>query len=100
MGIELEWFSLLALHVLGTSVFGVFETETPWWRLTLKWAIVAAITVLVYRWAGHWALLAMAVPAIGGTIFHFAWCRKHGIHPWRATPRRKYYELRGWAWPE
>ena len=23
-----------------------------------------------------------------------------GIDPLRATPRRKYYELRGWTWPE
>ena len=24
----------------------------------------------------------------------------HGIHPFRATPRRKYYERRGWTWQE
>lgn len=100
MGIELEWFCLLIVHIIGTSVFGVFEVETPWWRLALKWSIVAAITFGVYRWAGHWALLAMAIPAIAGTTFHFTWCRRNGIHPWRATPRRKYYELRGWDWVE
>ena len=27
------------------------------------------------------------------------WCRKHEIDPWNATPRERYYELRGWpAW--
>ncbi len=100
MGIELEWFSLLILHVLGTSIAGRFEVETPWWRLTLKWGIVILITYVVYRWFGHWAMLAIAVPAVAGTVVHFTWCRKHGIDPWRATPRRKYYDLRGWAWLE
>ena len=100
MGIELEWFSLLVLHVLGTSVFGPFEVGTPWWRLTLKWGIVIGVTYLVYQLSGHWALLVIATPAIAGTTVHFTWCRKHGIDPWKATPRRKYYELRGWAWSE
>ena len=30
----------------------------------------------------------------------FWWGRKHSIHPVNATPRRKYYQLRGWDWPE
>ncbi|MFQ5946783.1 MAG: hypothetical protein ACE5NC_11130 [Anaerolineae bacterium] len=88
------------MHVLGTSIFGRFEVETPWWRLTLKWGIVILITYLVYRWIGHWAMLVVVVLALAGTIVHFTWCRKNGIDPWRATPRRKYYELRGWAWLE
>jgi len=100
MGIELEWFSLLVLHVLGTSVFGPFETGTPWWRLALKWGIVILLTWVLYRAVGHWAMLAVIVPAAAGTAFHFTWCRKNGIDPWKATPRRRYYELRGWEWAE
>lgn len=100
MGIELEWFLLFALCALGNAVFGVFENETPWWRRTLKWGLVAAATFGVYQVAGHWALLVLAVPATAGLTFHLAYCRKHGIHPVDATPRRRYYELRGWAWPE
>lgn len=100
MGIELEWFSLLIVHVLGSSIFGRFEVETPWWRLTLKWGIVILITYLVYRWIGHWAMLVIVLLGLAGTIVHFTWCRKKGIDPWQATPRRKYYELRGWAWVE
>jgi len=99
MGIELEWFSLLVLHVLGASVFGRFETETPWWRLVVKWGTVIALTWIVFLLAGHWALMVVLVPAAGGGAFHFVWCRRHGIDPWRATPRRKYYRLRGWSWP-
>ena len=98
MGIELEWFSLLALHVLGTSIFGRFEAETAWWRLTLKWAIIMGLTYVVYRFYGHWAMLVIVIPAILGSAVHFTWCKKNGIHPLMATPRRKYYELRGWAW--
>lgn len=100
MGIELELGTLFALNVLGTSVFGVFEMETPWWRFVLKWTLVAVATVLVFRWAGHWALLMAVAPAALGLVVHFMWCRKHQIHPLRATPRRRYYQLRGWDWPE
>lgn len=100
MGIELEWFVLLVLHVLGTSIFGVFEAETPWWRLVLKWGLVIALTWVVYRSFGHWALAVILVPAAGGAVVHAVWCRRHGIDPWRATPRRKYYRLRGWSWVE
>jgi hypothetical protein len=33
-----------------------------------------------------------------GIAFHCWWCIKNDIHPLRATPRRRYYELRGWDW--
>ena len=100
MGIELELAVLLGLNVLGTSIFGPFEVETPWWRLALKWFIVIGLTVAAYRWIGHWALLVALLPAVGGTTFHFVWCSRNGIDPLHATPRRRYYELRGWPWPE
>ncbi|MCH9031042.1 MAG: hypothetical protein IIB00_02120 [candidate division Zixibacteria bacterium] len=98
MGIELELSILLALIVVGNSVFAVFEIETPAWRLILKWLIITALTVGVYFFAGHWAILVPVVAALAGVVFHFIWCRKWNIHPFRATPRRKYYELRGWLW--
>ena len=47
--------------------------------------------------------VAIALPvALGGAglTFHFVWCQRNGIHPLRATPRRRYYQLRGWTWPE
>ena len=100
MGIELEWFCLFMANVLGTSIFTRFEVETFWWRLTRKWLVLAGLTYLVYRLAGHWALLVILISAVGGFSFHLWWCRKKGIHPIRATPRRKYYDLRGWEWLE
>ena len=100
MGIELELYVLLALFVLGTLIFDVFEVETARWRKILKWFIVSAGTIGLYHVVGHRALAFPLVLGMVGTAFHFSWCRKHGIHPIHATPRRKYYELRGWSWPE
>ena len=100
MGIELEWFTLLVVHVLGTSIFGVFEVETPWWRLATKWGAVTALTWVVFRLFGHWAMAVVLFPALVGGVVHFRWCARHGIDPWRATPRKTYYELRGWDWIE
>ena len=40
MGVELELFLLLVLFTLGSSIFAVFEVETPWWRKALKLFIV------------------------------------------------------------
>ena len=100
MGIELELLVLLLLTTLGASFFAVFEVETPGWRKALKWLVVHGGTLGLFLLAGHWALLFPALGVGVGTTFHFVWCRKNGIHPWAATPRRKYYELRGWTWRE
>ena len=100
MGIELELSVLLFLLTVGMVTFGRFEVERPVWRGLLKWAIIIGGTVGLHRIVGHWALLLPAIMfALGGTV-HLIWCRRHDIHPIYATPRRRYYELRGWAWPE
>ena len=99
MGVELELAVLLALSVLGQSVFARFEIETPPIRKIVKWFTMAAITLGLYRIVGHWALLVPGVMGAAGTTFHFIWCRRNGIDPIRATPVRKYYQLRGWKWP-
>ena len=100
VGIEIELAVLLAIAIVGPAVFAVFEVETPAWRKVLKWVIVCVVTLALYRAIGHFALLLpLGVGALGTTV-HFVWCRRNGIHPLRATPRRKYYELRGWAWVE
>src|SRR5262245_54111810 len=96
--IGLELAVLLALSVIGQSAFAVFEVETPVWRKILKWAIVVAATLALSVWVGHWALILPVAAGIAGVIGHTLWCRKHGIDPLRATPRRRYYELRGWQW--
>lgn len=97
MGIELELAVLLALTTLGQVGFGHFEAETSKARRLVKWAIIDGATIGLYYAVGHWAL-AFPIGMVGlGLSFHFWWCRRNGIHPFHATPRRRYYELRGWA---
>lgn len=99
-GISLELSVLLILQTLGTSLFARFEVETPVSRKLLKWGILIGGTVGLYFLVGHWALvLPLTLMALGST-FHLMYCRRKGIHPMYATPRRKYYELRGWKWQE
>lgn len=100
MGIELELAVLLGLAIVGLGVFGVFEVETPAWRRILKWSLVTGLTLGLYALAGHWAVALPIFTGIAGTVFHVVWCRRNGIHPLNATPRRRYYELRGWTWRE
>lgn len=96
MGIELELGILLILQTILIKVFAPFEVESPVIQRLLRWFIIDAITIGLYYVIGHWALLAVLIPLTAGTIFHLVWCKKHGIHPLKATPRKKYYELRGW----
>ena len=100
MGIELELGVLLGVAIIGSGVFAVFEVETPAWRKILKWALVVGLTLGLYAFAGHWSLALPLGAGVAGAAFHMVWCRRNGIHPWNATPRRRYYELRGWVWRE
>lgn len=96
----LELAVLLALAVIGPGVFAVFEVETPAWRKVLKWSFLSGLTLWLYTFIGHWSLMVPGFGLVAGTTFHYWWCRKNGIDPLRATPRKRYYELRGWARPE
>lgn len=97
-GIAIELCTLLALQTLGTSVFARFEVETPVWRKLLKWGMLIGVTLGLHTVVGHWALCFPLLILLLGLAVHFGYCRKHGIDPLRATPRRRYYELRGWEW--
>jgi hypothetical protein len=100
LGITIELSVLLAFAVLGSAIFAPFEIETPVWRKILKWGMVIGITLVLAAVAGHWAVLVPVLGGVIGVVGHTVWCRRHGIHPLRATPRRKYYALRGWTWRE
>lgn len=100
MRVELEFGVLFVIAVLGQSTFAVFEVETPAWRKITKSLVVRAATLALYTLVGHWSLLVPTGATAAGGTFHIVWCRRHGIHPIRATPRRRYYELRGWEWPQ
>ena len=100
IGIELELAVLLVLAILGAEGFAPFEVEVPVWKKLVKWSVTIGITLGLYPLIGHGAALVPIVFALFGLYHHFDWCKKNGIHPIRATPRRRYYELRGWEWPE
>lgn len=94
MGIELEWFSLLVIRVFGNAMFGRFEVETPAWKRIAKWLLTIAITGVIYHYFGHWAMVFVIGFSLLGLTVHFVWCKKNGIHPFRATPHEKYRALR------
>ena len=98
IGVELELGVLLGLQLFGSEVFAPFEVETPAGKKILKLSFVIALTLTSYRFIGHWAAVVPVGLGCLGLVVHFVWCRKNGIHPFRATPRRRYYQLRGWDW--
>ena len=99
MGVEFELGVLLVFAIIAQSTFARFEIETPPVRKIVKWLTMVALTLALYRFVRHWALLLPLGMGAAGTVFHFIWCRRNGIDPIRATPARKYYALRGWHWP-
>lgn len=99
-GFELELLGLYLLQTVGHSVFDKFEVQTAAWRKILKWLLVLGLTAAIYRWAGHWAIAVIVGLGGMGAVLHTVWCRRNGIDPLRATPRKRYWELRGWEWRE
>ena len=100
MDLTPELGTLLGIAIVGPAVFAPFELETAPWRKILKWTMVCAFTLGLAQLVGHWAIGFPVAAGLAGAGFHFAWCRRNGIDPLRGTPRRKYYELRGWMWRE
>lgn len=95
------YLALFAFHTIGIAIFGRFELESPWWRHTMKWTLILGIVYWVATAfsvsAALWTILGLA---IAGIVFHVAWCKRNGIHPLKATPRKKYWNIRGWNWDE
>lgn len=100
IGVELELAELIILQTILTALYVRFEVETSFLRKIFKWFVIYGLTIAAYYWIGHWAIFIPWVPVVAGSIFHFIWCRRNSIHPFKATPRRRYYELRGWQWEE
>ena len=100
MGIEMELAFLLIMQLIATAVFSKFEGETKAYKKILKWGVFDGITVLLYFYFRHYALLFPLFALIPGAIVHITWCRKNGIHPINATPRKKYYALRQWKYED
>lgn len=97
---EIELIELLLIQLLATTFFVRFEVETPSFKKLVKWLIIHTITIGLFFIVGHWSVLFPILALIPGTIYHFTWCKKNGIDPFKATPKKKYYQLRGWKWKE
>ena len=87
-------FVALALAVWVASIAWPIEILVLLRQLRRHHPVVHADVVAPF--SGSWTTLWN--PAAILRVFHFVWCRRHGIDPLRATPRRRYYELRGWTW--
>ena len=100
MGIELELGILLVVQIVGTQIFAPFEIETNPVKKILKWLFIALLTIVSFYIIGHWSILVLLFFPVLGLIYHIIFCKKNGIDIIKATPRRKYYDLRGWKWPD
>jgi len=86
-----------SLMALGNILFGHFEERTAKWRRVLKLFLFTGAIAWIASVAGHmWAAAFMMAAASLGLSVHFIILRRHGINPWTAEPRDKYYALRGW----
>lgn len=97
MNIWIDVAAVTTMFAVGNIVFGHFEERTAKWRRILKLVLMTALTAWIASVGGHaWSGAFIAtLAAIGGTA-HFVILRRHGIDPWTAEPRDKYYALRGW----
>ncbi|HZR22299.1 MAG TPA: hypothetical protein VFA59_01850 [Vicinamibacterales bacterium] len=87
-----------SLFTVGTILFGHFEERTAKWRRMLKFFVIVGGTALLDRFAGRgWAWAFILGGLMLGLTVHFVYLRRHGINPWTAEPRDKYYALRGWT---
>jgi hypothetical protein len=98
MNMWIDVAAVAAIFAVGNIVFGHFEQETPKWRRVLKFAIITSLTGLIASAGGHgWSAAFVATIATAGLTAHFVILRRHGINPWTAEPKDKYYALRGWT---
>ena len=96
----LELFVAAAALACGQALFSQFEERTPPWRRLLKVAfLLGGTAVLSWTLGRAWALGFVAALFAAGITVHIWFTRKHGIDPFTAEPREKYYHLRGWNWP-
>ena len=90
------WFDLFVLAAIlsvGEIYFGHFNNLFPKWRRVRKITILFVVTGVLNLLVGHWALVFVGLAGGGGAIYHWAWCRKHGIDPLTAEPRDKFEAL-------
>jgi len=97
MNLWIDVATMASLFAIGNILFGHFEERTPKWRRILKFFVMTGVVTLISATAGR-AWSAALLGALFSFVFvvHLWWLPKHGIHPWTAEPKEKYYALRGW----
>ena len=88
---------MASLFAIGNILFGQFEERTPKWRRVLKFFLMTGLVTLVSATPGRaWSAALVGTLFCSVLVIHLWWLPKHGIHPWTAEPRDKYFALRGW----
>lgn len=85
------------IYMVGNVFFGQFEERTPKLRKFAKIVLLLGITAILSATVGRpWSLIWIAGLLVISVSFHVWWTVQHGINPWTAEPKDKYYALRGW----
>ncbi len=85
------------IYMVGNVFFGQFEERTPKLRRLAKIVLLLGITAILSASAGRpWSLIWIAGLLVISVSLHVWWTVRHGINPWTAEPKDKYYALRGW----
>lgn len=97
------WFEVAVMatvFALGIMLFGHFEEGVPKWRKVAKFFALTGLAVAISAAAGRpWFYAFLGVGCVFVLIVHGWWLPRHGINPWTAEPRERYYKLRGWKLP-
>jgi hypothetical protein len=96
-----EVAAVSALYALGNILLGHFEERTPKWRRVGKYLATVALTLGLSAGPGRpWAFGLLGLGLCVVAFVHGRVLPRRGIHGWTGEPRRRYYAMRGWQWPE
>jgi hypothetical protein len=98
--LPLELSVLLLIQLLAHTFFVQFEIGIHPLKRIMKWLVLDGITIGLYFLVGHYALIFPLATIFIALTIHFVVCRKWWVDPFRATPKKRYYEMRGWKLEE
>jgi hypothetical protein len=97
MNLWIDVAVMTSLFALGNILFGHFEEKTPKWRRVLKLFVIVGLVTLISATAGRaWSAAFVGTLLAVAMVIHAWWLPRHGINPFTAEPKEKYYALRGW----
>ncbi len=98
------WFEIAIINTIfaiGNIYFGHFEEHTPKLRRLAKILLVSSLAVGVSALAGRTGFyVLLGFFAASFAIVHGWYLPKKGIHPITGEPKERYYQLRGWKFPQ